>query len=459
MWTFSRRRDVAAWSLVAALVAGASGQVRAQGPAPPAQPDPVLEALVAEALANNPDVRTTESAVAAAQAAIPGARALPNPMLSMTFTNDGWAPSLGTMPMTTMGIMVSQGLPWPGKRGLRADLATVQVRMLEPAVERARLGIEAGVKRAYYGLLLARELEAIVTEQRRLWQQIEIATRARYAAGQGVQPDVLRIQAEVTRIDQQAIEQAAEADVRLAEINRLLARPLDTPVETPAKLRLAPITESFEEVADAARGRSPELQAARLAIEASEAAAALARRELRPDLTVQGGYMNRGGLDPMWQAGIGVSWPIDTRRRRSEIAEAEIAAKGGRHRSGSLELQLAYRTRERYTRAKAAERLVALYDGGIVPQDQMTVESALANYQTGNVPFASVLEAITALYADRWARAGLVAEHARLVASLYEASVDDASAMGPSGAPAAARIRTAASGSVAGGMSGGMSGR
>ena len=69
----------------------------------------------------------------------------------------------------------------------------------------------------------------------------------------------------------------------------------------------------------------------------------------------------------------------------------------------------------------------------------MTVEATLTNYQTGKVPFVSVLEAMTALYADRWARAGLVADHARLRASLREASLDDGPEMSPGSAPAAGR--------------------
>ena len=54
----------------------------------------------------------------------------------------------------------------------------------------------------------------------------------------------------------------------------------------------------------------------------------------------------------------------------------------------------------------------------------MTVEAALANYQSAKVPFVSVLEAMTSLYADRWTRVGLVGDHARLRASLAEASLD-----------------------------------
>jgi outer membrane protein, heavy metal efflux system len=306
------------------------------------------------------------------------------------------------------------------------------------------------VRRAYYGLLLARELQALTAEQRALWQQIEVVVRARYAVGQGAQPDVLRVQTEVTRIEQRAIEQGAEAEVRLIELNRLLARPLDTALESSRRLTLVSINGSADEASAQAREVSPELRSAALAIETSTAAAALARRDLKPDFSVQAGYMNRGGLDAMWLAGVGITWPFNKKARESAIAEAEIRAKGGSHIVESMGLQLAYRTRERFTRAKALEKLVALYDGGIVPQDQMTVESSITNYQTGKVPFVSVLEAMTALYADRWARAGLVADHARLRASLREASLDGGPEMSQVSAPPAGSM---SSGQTAGGMS------
>ena len=427
---------------------------RGQTAAVPAEDDLVLRALIAEAMARNPDLHAAQSAIAAAQTATERARALPDPMVSVTYTNDGWAPTLGSMPMTTLGFMVSQSLPYSGKRDLRASLAASQARQVEPALARARLALEGAVRRAYYGLLLARELQALTAEQRELLQQIEIVARARYAVGQGAQPDVLRVQTEVTRIEQRVIEQAAEAEVRVAELNRLLARPLDTPIDTTARLTLMPLAESAEEALAQARAISPELRGAALAIEASTAAAALARRDLKPDFSIQAGYMNRGGLDAMWLAGIGITWPFNKKARESAVAEAEIRAKGGNHVVESFGLQLAYRTRERFTRAKSLEKLVALYDGGIIPQDQMTVESSITNYQTGGVPFVSVLEAMTSLYADRWTRAALVADHARLRTSLREASLDGGSEMPPASTPAAASMSPGQTVGMAGGMAG-----
>jgi len=416
--------------------------------------DPVLQALIAEALAHNPDVAAAQAAIKAAHTRPGQVSALPDPMVSMTYTNDGWAPTLGSMEMTTLGVMVSQDLPYPGKRKQRMDVAMNEARQSEPQLARTRLGIEAAVTRSYYGLLLARQLAELTTEQRELWRQVEVVTRARYAVGQGAQQDVLRVQVEVTRIEQRAIEQASEAELRLAELNRLLARPIDGRVETPARLALWPLTVALPDVVEQVRTLSPELAAARLAVATEQSVLALAKLDFKPDFTVQASFMNRGGLPPMWLAGVGVSWPFNKSKRQSAVAESQLRTERDNRVIESIELQLRLRTQERYTRARTAEKIIDLYDQGIVPQDRMTVEAAIANYQSGRVPFVSVLEAMTSLYADRWTRDTLVTDHARLRASIKEASLEASPEMTTLGAPTAAQPSGAPNA-----MGGGMAGR
>ena len=445
------RKIVAAAAVTLLLMA----QWTAAGQDPRLQPgdDPVLLALIAEALARNPDVAVAQAAINAAHARSGQASARPDPMVSMNYTNDGWAPSLGSMPMTTLGVMVSQDLPYRGKRQQRVDVAMSEARQTEPQLARARLSIEADVTRAYYGLLLARELAELTGEQRELWRDIESVARARYAVGQGAQQDVLRVQVEVTRIEQRAIEQASEAELRLAELNRLLARPIDARVDTSATLTLRPLTASLMEVIEQARSVSPELVAARLAVATEGSVLALARLDFKPDFSIQAGYMNRGGLAPMWLAGFGVSWPIDKAKRESAVAESQLRSERDSRVIDSIDLQLRFRTQQRYTRARTAEKIINLYDQGIVPQDRMTVESALTSYQGGSVPFVSVLEAMTSLFADRWTRESLVADHARLLASLREASLEATPDMTATGAMGAAP-RAGAPGAMTGGMGG-----
>jgi outer membrane protein, heavy metal efflux system len=392
--------------------------------APPSGNVSEVDRLVAEALAANPDILAAQASLAAARQRVTQARSLPDPMLSVGYTNDGWSPSLGRQDMTTLAFMASQDLPFPGKRGLRGNIAGREADQIEQQLARTRLRLAADVKRAYYGLVLARELQELTREQREAWRETESVARLRYAVGQGAQQDVLRVQVERTRVEQSEAEQATEAEIRLAELNRLLARPSDSPIETSDKLTLRPLDRPVAEVVEQARAASPELASARLAVERERLVLALAHKDYNPDLALQAAYMNRGALAPMWQAGLGVTLPLQRKRRAAAVAEAQALTDGNRRLAESVDLQLRYRTQERFTRLKSAERIIGLYDKGIVPQDRMSVEAALANYQTGRVPFVTVLEALTTLYGDRWTLARLLADHARLAASLDEVSLE-----------------------------------
>ncbi len=415
-------------SFVVPLVLG-SALARAQVPWPVPVEDLLLASLIDEALAKNPDVAAARQEASAAGQRPAQARSLANPMFSVGYTNDGWSPSLGSMEMTTLGFMASQELPYPGKRRLRGEIASREAGQVEQQAERVGRSITAAVKRAYYGLLLSRNLLDLIRDQEDVWKQIEGVARARYAVGQGAQQDVLRVQVEVTRIEQLRAEQEAEAEIRLAELNRLLARGPNTSLETSARLALRPVQGSLDQLFAWATTVSPELKGVGLGIERASLALTLAKKQFKPDFSVQAAYMNRGGLDPMWQAGLGVSIPLYRKRLSAGLAEAEAQLRSTQSVIESVRLQLRFRTQERLIQLKTTERVAALYGEGIVPQDRMSVEAAIANYQTGKVPFIAVLEALTTLYNDRATHLRLLANHEQTLASLEEASLDPTSGM------------------------------
>lgn len=443
---------------VLVLVTGVCAvEARAQAPVADEE-DPALRALVEEALAKNPEVITARESVAAARARPAQAGSLPDPMLSVAYTNDGWSPTLGTRDMTTLAFMWGQALPYPGKRRLRGDIAALEADQAAQQLDRVKLGVAARVKRAYYDLVLARSLLGLIREQEEIWKQIEGVARARYVVGQGAQQDVLRVQIEVTRIEQLRTEQAAEIEIRLAELNQLLARAATSPLETAAGLRLRPLEGTLEGVIERTAAISPEVKSAGLGVDKAGLSVSLARKEFKPDFSVQAGYMNRGGLDPMWQAGIGVSLPVYRKRLSSGVAEAEAQRRSSERLLESVRLQLRFRTQERLAQIKATERIATLYGEGIVPQDRMSVDAGLANYQTGKVPFITVLEALTTLYNDRATHLGLLANHERIRASLEEASLDETSGMtsgGAAGMPAGGGSGLAMTGRGGGASKGG----
>jgi outer membrane protein TolC len=412
-----------------AVVRGLAGLLLAAAPcaAQPVAPesdDPVLAALVAEVLERSPELRAAEAELAAARAESAQARALPDPMVSATWVNDGWSPSVGRRDMTTLGLMWSQELPGPGKRDLAGRRAELEAAQVEQQVEIARRDLRAEAQLAYAAWLLGRERLELVREQRETWKQMEGVTRARYAVGQGAQQDVLRVQVEVTRIEQLHARQSAQVEVDLAEINRLRDRAPDEPLSQAARLRLVGEREAPEALVERLRAHSPELRAGLLTVEREQAGLRLAEKQRQPDFSVQAGYMHRGALDPMWQAGLGVRLPLRRAAQRAAVTQAEARRSAAQRRVEALGLRLRARTHQRLAQLRALERQAQLYEDGIVPQDRMSVESAIANYQAGKVPFLSVLEALTTLYADRAMHLELLAEHAATRVTMHAARLD-----------------------------------
>jgi outer membrane protein TolC len=402
------------------LAAAAWGQP-AGGTAPD---DSLLAALVREALARNPVLLAAEEAARAAGARPQQAQALPYPMLSVQYTNDGVSPSLGERDMTTLAFMLSQDLPYPGKRGLRGAILRRDAERAGLQLERLQLGVAAGVRRAYTGLRLARGVLDVVREQAEIWKQIEAISRSRYAVGQTGQQDILRVQVEMSRIAEIQAEQEVEALVRLAELNQLLARPADAPLDTRAPLRVRALEGDHAAWFARLRAASPEVRSAALAVEGERLGVRLAKKETRPDLTLQAGYMNRGGLDPMWLAGLGLSLPISRSRPAGAVSEAEARLRSGERSVEAVELVLRLRTQERVAQLQSTERIARLYDDGIVPQDRLAVDAAIASYEVGSVPFITVLEALSTLYSDRTTALRLRARHEVLRANLEEASLE-----------------------------------
>ena len=180
----------------------------------------------------------------------------------------------------------------------------------------------------------------------------------------------------------------------------------------------------------------PEVGAAMVAVERNRLAVELARRQSRPDFAVQGAYMNRGGLPPMWQAGITASLPVRRAQRRASVAAAEARLRQAESGVESLGLTLRLRTEERTQRLAAIERIASIYQDTLIPQRRLATDSALATYSAGVGSQVAVLATLNALIADRAEYVRLLARHAlgrvALEEGALESDADGAMERGPS---------------------------
>lgn len=367
--------------------------------------DPVLQAIVQEAMERRPELAQARAEITAEKERVPQSKALPDPILSLGIQNDGFSSiQIGKMETSFFAIGASQTLPWLGKRGLRGEVAGIGTRQAEADLQRARLTIAADVERAYVELLLVRDRLGLLAKLEDLWTQSEGLARVRYEAGDTPQSDLLRAQLQINRLRQQ--RWALEADERrsLAILNRLRGQTLTAPIETTRTLADVPdpgVPDADQEVAAAER-ESPELRKALLAGDRADRRVELARKERWPDLTVNAGIMPRGGPFPtMWQAGVAVNVPIWTAQKQSRsIAENQARGEAARSGAEAIRQLLRQRVHERLRILAGLVETNRLYRSGLLAQSEATVSSTLAQYQVGRVTFASVLEALAGYLSD-----------------------------------------------------------
>jgi len=425
-WARAAGRSTACLMVGLVVAAGAGAQTST---------DPLLESLVEEALQRNPAIQAAQDELAAARLRPAQARTLPDPTLTIGYQNDGIGFSLGSEIMTQVIFMWTQPLPYPGKLKLAGRVLEKDAERAVTWLERVRLSLQAEVERAYARLVLARDVLALIDEQEMTLQQIEGVARARYSVGQGAQQDVLRVQIEITRIEQLRSQQRAEIQIRLAELNRLLNRPAQQALETSVSLVPQNYLPPLETFLEQAYSKSPELREAELVRERAKLQADLARKNLRPDFSLSGGYMNRGDLPLMWQASFGITLPLyKSTKQEPALREAETLERAAAAARESIQLQLRFRSQERLAQLEATGQIAQLFQSGILPQDQLSVDAALANYQTGQIPFIAVLEAVNVLYLDRADHLSQLAALRTTRSTLEELSLEP----GPTTATAAA---------------------
>ncbi len=366
--------------------------------------DPLLLSLIQEALDRNPDLAKSKALVEADLERIPQATALPDPSLSLGIQNDGFKKiQVGMMETSYYQVMLTQPLPWPGKRGIRGEVAGIGADISKLVVERTRLSLQADVKRAYYGLLLVRGQLRLIEDQAIFLEQAQAITQTRYEVGQGSQADLLRAQLERNRLSQSRLSLQAEEQVLLATINRLRGATEESPIPTTATLeatqfKSVPVNQTLA----LAEARSPELQAARLGVKQAERSLDLAKLDRRPDFAVSAGVMPRGALEPMWQVGVSISLPVWSKQKQQRaVAEQDWRRKSQGSEASSVQNLLNQRIRERSAQMTGTLGALNIYRDGLLVQSEASFQANLAQYETGRAPFLSVLESLNGWVADR----------------------------------------------------------
>jgi outer membrane protein TolC len=370
-----------------------------------------LAELVQEALERNPDIQAARQRWEAAQAAIPQAQTLPDPKVTLGYRDTDRREAM---------YGISQEFPFPGKLGLKGEIAERDSERMEQDYLATRLAVVARLKELFYDLHLVHKSIEVVGKNKSLLEDFAQTANARYSVGLAAQQDVLRAQTEVSR----ALARLATLEQRRrslhADIDRLLNRLPEDPLDAPEEIAMTPLHRSPAELNALLDRVSPLLRGRMKAVERGERALALAKREYYPDFELNAlGLRDTAMAKDGYQLMLNIKVPLYyATKQRQGVREAVAGQQASFQDWQALRQELMARIRDDLAQAERSEQLVKLLRDAIVPQSRLTLASAQASYAVGKVDFLTLLNSLLTLQENELEFHGEMAEHEKALARL-----------------------------------------
>jgi outer membrane protein TolC len=380
-----------------------------------------LRELVQEAEQKNPQIAAAQHGWQASRNVSKQVSAFPETQVSVQqFSVGSPRPFAGysNSDFAYIGFGASQDIPYPGKRELRARVAEHEAESMEAQVDSVRRAVVGNLKMVYFRLAYIQQTIGVLEKNDDLLNQVQQATEARYRVGQRNQQDVLKAQLQHTKILQEIAHHHQEEGLLEAQIKQLLGRPQESTDVVAETLSVRSLPYSAPELLQRARERNPDVQSKQASIRQQEARVELARKNFRPDFSVQYSYEHTASpFRDYYMATFGVRLP-NRGRQKAELAEAQQNQERAGKEQDAESQRVLSEVQQQYVRAKTSEERLKIYSDGLVPQSEATFRSALSAYQSNRQDFESLLSGfLDVLNLDLEYRSELV-EHESALAEL-----------------------------------------
>ncbi len=357
-----------------------------------------LATYFAYAAQNNPGLQASFHRWKASLDRIPQEPALPDPKFSYRYFVIEQAMRDGDLRNV---FEVSQEIPWLKKLLLRGDTAAQEALAQQQRFEGERLKLFNRIASAYWEYYYIHRAVAVTQENVQQIGTIESAARSRYAASSGSQPDLLRVQVEQGKVQDELRSVQDMVGPTAAKLNAALGRPVDSQLPVPSPSNEANVSLDETLLLSWMLQHSPELRAMDADIARQQKGVELAKQDHFPDIELGVEFDQMAGASGVDSSNmqnpvalfVSMNVPIWWEKYAASVREARekhwAAVKDKAQKANDLGVDLklaAYSYRN-------AQRKVALYRDTLLPRARQSLASYRAGYQSGGAIFSDVLDA------------------------------------------------------------------
>ncbi len=323
---------------------------------------------------------------------IPQMRAYPDPQIGvMQMMIPTRSLDLGQAEQTE--VQISQMIPYPGKRGLKGQIALKGAEMIKEEYEAKKREVKTKVKSSYYNLFMVYKSMEIVSQHIELVKQLFEVAKTRYAVGKAEQQDILKSQVEIAKLYNKLIELNQKREKVEAMINMLLNRPIESTLGAPSELDVDAFKVELEELRQIALENRPELKRANLSIDKEKTAYLLAKKQYKPNFMVEYKRNIRHGMPDTWGAMVMINLPwIFKKKYDAGVKETEFMVESSKNMYSAMKNMTYSEIEDNYTAAQAAYEQANVYKTSIIPLAEQTLNASRVSYETGKVNFLTLID-------------------------------------------------------------------
>jgi outer membrane protein TolC len=353
-----------------------------------------LSTLIEEAKSRNPQILAADHAYKAAANVPQRAGALPDTQLTFqTLSVGSPRPFAGytNSDFAYIGIGASQEFPYPGKRKLRAEVASREADALQARTESSIRDVIGQVKAVYFRLSYAQQAVRVLEHHDQVLGEMQQIAESRYRVGQGNQQEVLKAQLQHTKILQEIAMSRRDEGQLQAQLKQLLGRSQDSADIFADPLAERALPYSSSQLFQMAQEQNSDVRLEKAMVSQTQSQVALSRKEFSPDFTLQYMYQNTDRkFRDYYQLTFSMNLP-NRGRRRAELAEAqEKQERAQQELLAEVQKQMA-EIQQQIVAANTSSEQLKIYKEGLIPQAAATFRSALAAYQANRQDFQTLL--------------------------------------------------------------------
>ncbi len=347
---------------------------------------------------HNAGLKSKQQQWIAAMEEVPQAKTLPDPRLTYGYFIEEVETRVGPQ---RQRAGISQTFPWFGKLDARAEAALKNAEAAGQMYRGARLALFREVKDGFYEFsYLARAVE-IAMENLELLRHFEEVARTKYTAAEAGQPDVIRAQVELAKMEYvlRSLEQLRKPTV--SKLNKALSFPEDTNLPWPKVEDFNAAGLEYERLVNILRQKNPELAGLDFKVMAAKSRIELAKKNFYPDISVGVDWIQTdraispgvrdSGKDPVMLM-FSINLPLWRDSYAASQRQAQALTASIEQEKIDTENTLLAKAAKSYYDYGDSIRRIRLYRDTLIPKGVELLQASETAYKAGTIDFLSLID-------------------------------------------------------------------